>query len=65
MSGKEGGMKLHCFFCGGALSAGETPREFSCPGCRALFQAEVDESGCVVEMKVRGCGTPDCCRRRE
>ncbi|MBI3333715.1 MAG: hypothetical protein HYZ93_06470 [Candidatus Omnitrophica bacterium] len=53
-----------CFFCGNPLSKGKAQEEYACPACRALFKAETDAGGCVVQMRVVECGTPDCCRRQ-
>ena len=58
----QGRMKLRCFFCGKTLVQEKSPAEFSCPGCRAFFRGEMDETGCITRMQVQGCGTPDCCR---
>lgn len=58
-------MKIYCFFCGQALTNKDNPTTFICLGCRAVFSAQRDDSGCVIQMEVQGCGTPDCCRQKK
>ncbi len=58
-------MAFRCIFCAGVLQEEEGNDQLSCPGCRAVFRAERDREGCVVGVKVVGCGAEDCCRERE
>lgn len=57
--------KLSCFFCGRGLDLGSSSHIFACKGCGATFLAERDEEGCIVGLKVKGCGAPECCREEE
>ena len=55
--------KIFCFFCGRKLQeATDGSHRWNCLGCQAVFRAERDPQGCVVELKVGHCGTEDCCR---
>ena len=52
----------HCFFCGHALALSQQKDRFQCVGCQATFQGKRDPEGCLIELKVINCGTPDCCQ---
>ena len=56
--------RLHCFFCGAGLEAGQPPDRFRCLKCGAVFQAETDPEGCVLRLQVSECGAEECCRHR-